>query len=188
MRIVKSNNAEQRERKHGNAKLLELFQLSLKEAKIQSIVSPIITSLMMVIFVGVIGYGGLRVFSGDIFAGTFIAIVVYLVQTVTPIVSLVSFYNDYKKTAGSTERVFEIYNMSEEKLNGSEKLALEAFENADVTIENVSFSYDQKTTILKNISMHIPNKKTTAIVGPSGSGKSTLFYLSFSDRRLPLQR
>lgn len=43
----------------------------------------------------------------------------------------------------------------------------------DISIEHVDFSYDSKP-ILKNVSVTIPDKTTTAIVGPSGSGKTTL--------------
>ena len=43
----------------------------------------------------------------------------------------------------------------------------------DISMEHVDFSYDSKP-ILKNVSLTIPDKTTTAIVGPSGSGKTTL--------------
>ena len=43
----------------------------------------------------------------------------------------------------------------------------------DISMEHVDFSYDSKP-ILKNVSVTIPDKTTTAIVGPSGSGKTTL--------------
>ncbi len=46
----------------------------------------------------------------------------------------------------------------------------------DIDVENVSFSYEQKT-IIDNLSVHIPQKATTAIVGPSGGGKTTLCHL-----------
>ena len=42
--------------------------------------------------------------------------------------------------------------------------------------ENVSFSYDKKT-IIDGVTVHIPEKTTTAIVGPSGGGKTTLCHL-----------
>lgn len=46
----------------------------------------------------------------------------------------------------------------------------------DISMEHVDFSYDSKP-ILKNVSLTIPDKTTTAIVGPSGSGKTTLCNL-----------
>ena len=48
--------------------------------------------------------------------------------------------------------------------------------NYDIDVENVEFSYDKRKTI-DGISVHIPQKTTTAIVGPSGGGKTTLCHL-----------
>lgn len=48
--------------------------------------------------------------------------------------------------------------------------------NFDVELSGVDFSYDKKK-IIDNISLHIPEKTTTAIVGPSGGGKTTLCHL-----------
>ncbi len=49
-------------------------------------------------------------------------------------------------------------------------------ENFDVELVGVDFSYDKKK-IIDNISVHIPERTTTAIVGPSGGGKTTLCHL-----------
>ncbi|MFV0393003.1 MAG: ABC transporter transmembrane domain-containing protein, partial [Coprobacillaceae bacterium] len=49
--------------------------------------------------------------------------------------------------------------------------------NASISIDNISFSYDDKKEVLHNISLHIPEKRVTALVGPSGGGKSTLASL-----------
>ena len=44
-------------------------------------------------------------------------------------------------------------------------------------IENLTFSYDKKTNIYKDFSLHVSKGEVVCIVGPSGSGKSTLFEL-----------
>ncbi|SFB32056.1 ATP-binding cassette, subfamily B [Acetitomaculum ruminis DSM 5522] len=46
----------------------------------------------------------------------------------------------------------------------------------DIELKNVSFAYEDKT-IIDNVSLKIPEKTTTAIVGPSGGGKTTLTNL-----------
>lgn len=47
----------------------------------------------------------------------------------------------------------------------------------DLQFENVSFSYDNKVSVLKDISFKIPEKAVVALVGPSGAGKSTVGQL-----------
>lgn len=49
-------------------------------------------------------------------------------------------------------------------------------ENHDIEVKNIEFSYD-KRKIIDGISLSIPEKTTTAIVGPSGGGKTTLCNL-----------
>ena len=49
-------------------------------------------------------------------------------------------------------------------------------ENHNVELSNVDFSYEKKK-IINNVSLRIPEKTTTAIVGPSGGGKTTLCHL-----------
>lgn len=46
-----------------------------------------------------------------------------------------------------------------------------------IKIENVTFSYDKKREILKNINITIPKTGMTAIIGKSGCGKSTIVNL-----------
>ena len=46
-----------------------------------------------------------------------------------------------------------------------------------ISIENVCFTYDDKTSVLDNINLEISEGETVAIVGPSGGGKSTLCQL-----------
>ena len=48
--------------------------------------------------------------------------------------------------------------------------------NHDIKAEHITFSYDKKK-IIDDISLSIPEKTTTAIVGPSGGGKTTLCHL-----------
>lgn len=49
-------------------------------------------------------------------------------------------------------------------------------QNCDIKLDHISFSYD-KRKIIDDVSLSIPEKTTTAIIGPSGGGKSTLCNL-----------
>ena len=45
----------------------------------------------------------------------------------------------------------------------------------DTDEDNVSFAYDSRTPVLKNVSFTVESGQTFALVGPSGGGKSTIF-------------
>lgn len=76
------------------------------------------------------------------------------------------------------DKVQAILDLPEMDIDGKEITP----ENYDVDIQNIDFYYDKnlsadKTKIIDNVSVHIPEKTTTAIVGPSGGGKTTLCHL-----------
>lgn len=87
------------------------------------------------------------------------------------------------ETAGNFSSLLHVVNVCVDKANAI--LALDTMdidgrdvkpENHDIVLSNVIFSYD-KRKIIDGISLSIPEKTTTAIVGPSGGGKSTLCNL-----------
>ena len=55
----------------------------------------------------------------------------------------------------------------------------ETVDDTEIRIENVTFSYDDKRDVLKNVSMIFPRTGMGAIVGESGCGKSTVVHMLF---------
>lgn len=87
------------------------------------------------------------------------------------------------ETAGNYSSLLHIVSVCVDKAN--EILALDTMdidgkdikpENHNIRLDHISFSYD-KRKIIDDVSLFIPEKTTTAIVGPSGGGKSTLCNL-----------
>ncbi len=174
VRLVKASNAEEIELNRGMFGIKKLFNLGLKEARIQSLVGPIITLVLMAALVGVIGYGGMQVSSGVITAGSLVAFILYIFQIIMPMGQITMFFTQLQKSIGATERIIEILAEKEEDLKAGKHLELA---NQTIKIENLSFKYDESEYILSEINAEIPPGKVTAIIGPSGSGKTTLFSL-----------
>jgi ATP-binding cassette subfamily B protein len=78
----------------------------------------------------------------------------------------------------SSERIEEIHSMENEE-NTDEMRIVDIPKEADILVSNISFQYrgPYSEKVLKNVSLVLPNKKQTAIVGTSGSGKTTLLKL-----------
>ena len=74
--------------------------------------------------------------------------------------------------ASAIDRTVETENMPRMDENGKDIRP----EKHDIVFEHVSFSYEKKP-ILRDVSVTLPDKTTTAVVGPSGSGKTTFCNL-----------
>ncbi|HBZ11551.1 MAG TPA: ABC transporter ATP-binding protein [Bacillus bacterium] len=173
IRLVKSYNGQLLERKKGYKGINELFRFGLKEAKIQSIVSPFMTTILMIVLVILIGYGGARVASGDLTAGSLVAIIIYMFQIVIPFSQLATFFTNYQKAMGATERIQKVLDLPIEKNDSNGKTNHEE----TIIFDQVCFEYESGKSILKDLSFHIKPGQTVAFVGPSGSGKTTIFSL-----------
>ncbi|WP_100330988.1 ABC transporter ATP-binding protein [Bacillus xiapuensis] len=174
IRLVKAYSSESAERSKGYQRIHQLFQYGLKEALLQSVVSPLMTVIMMLVLVVLIGYGGVRVASGALSSGSLVAIIIYLFQIVIPFSQMAAFFTSFQKAMGATERIQEMLLLKPE---AEKQGQLADAASQSICFKDVSFGYSEGKPLLNDITLTIPSGKTTAFVGPSGSGKTTLFAL-----------
>ncbi|REK65732.1 MAG: multidrug ABC transporter permease [Cohnella sp.] len=182
IRLVKASNAQAAERANGSRQIDNLMRFGFKEAVYQAVTAPAMTTVILLVFVVIIGYGGARVASGDLPAGTLVAILIYLFQIITPFTMMASFFTAFQKAMGATERIHELLNTPQEQPSGNEgRAASERQAKPDfgqpLVFDGVSFSYDADKRILSDIRLTIRPGQTVAFVGPSGAGKTTIFSL-----------
>ncbi|MGG0283923.1 ABC transporter ATP-binding protein [Peribacillus butanolivorans] len=173
IRLVKASNAETFEYQNGKKGITKLFQFGLKEAKIQALIGPLMSLVMMALLVLILGYGGMRVSSGALTAGALVAFIMYLFQIIMPMAQLAGFFTQFQKATGATERIISILDSEEEE---DAKQQVQNI-NQSITVDHLNYSYNNGEQVLKDISFTVEAGKVTAIVGPSGSGKTTLFSL-----------
>ncbi|MCM3169312.1 ABC transporter ATP-binding protein [Peribacillus frigoritolerans] len=173
IRLVKASNAEALEYQNGQKGIQKLFQFGLKEAKIQALIAPLMSFVMMALLVLILGYGGMRVSSGALTAGALVAFIMYLFQIIMPMAQLASFFTQFQKVTGATERIISILDSVEEE---DAKQPVQNMSQS-ISVDHLNYSYNNGEQVLKDISFNVEAGKVTAIVGPSGSGKTTLFSL-----------
>lgn len=173
IRLIKAYNTEQIEFEKGKESFGKLFQFGIQKAKIEAILSPLMSATMTGLLIAIVGFGAFRVSQGDITAGELVAFILYLFRIMVPVGSLSRFVTSFQTTKGATERIFHILDEREEDYEAGHSHV----SGGVLAFQNVSFGYEKNRPILKNMTFSAESGKMTAFVGPSGVGKSTLFAL-----------
>ena len=115
--------------------------------------------------------------NGDIDIGGFVVINAYMLQLYQPLNWLGSVYREIRQSLTDMENMFSLLEVKPTTQDANEKIP--ESETAEIKFDQVSFDYDVRRTIIKNISFTVPDGKKVAIVGPTGAGKSTISRLLF---------
>ena len=115
--------------------------------------------------------------SGDINVGGFVVINAYMLQLYQPLNWLGSVYREIRQSLTDMENMFSLLEIVPTTKEGLENMPQNNV--TEIRFDNVSFDYDIRRTIIKNVSFTVPNGKKVAIVGPTGAGKSTISRLLF---------
>lgn len=122
-------------------------------------------------------YTGVRMIGGDTSqVGTLIAFGTYISMFWHPVLNLSNFYNQLVTNIAGAERIFEILDTKAEIVDGKEVYEMPDI-RGEVSFEDVSFAYDEKSSVLTNVSFVIHPGETIALVGPTGAGKTTIVNL-----------
>jgi ATP-binding cassette subfamily B protein AbcA/BmrA len=173
VRLIKSSNGEQFEKQTGGNLIDKIFKVGIKDAKVEAVLQPIMTTVMLGIFVGILGYGAVRIQQGTLTSGSLVAFLLYLFNIITPVASFATFFSQVQKAMGSTERIQEILNTKPENTQGK----ILDVEGQTISAQHLDFSYDPTHPILQDVSFEAKPNTVIAFAGPSGGGKSTIFSL-----------
>lgn len=127
----------------------------------------------------IVAYGGAAVgiisalaqfYRGEISLFGMLMILFLAAEFFLPMRILGSFFHIGMNGMKASDRIFAFIDLPEQK-RGDKKIV---DNNINISLENLSFSYEPTKEILKGINMNIPPKSFVSLVGVSGSGKSTI--------------
>jgi ATP-binding cassette subfamily B protein AbcA/BmrA len=174
IRLIKASNGEQVEEKRGNSLIQDIFKISIKDARVEAILQPIMMTAMLGMFVGILGYGAIRVQAGTLTSGSLVAFLLYLFNIIAPIATFATFFSQVQKAMGATERIDSIFQTTIEKTDEGKAFDVEG---QTIIAENITFAYEENRLVLENVSFRADPNTVIAFAGPSGGGKSTVFSI-----------
>ncbi|MBJ7489590.1 MAG: ABC transporter ATP-binding protein/permease [Candidatus Fonsibacter sp.] len=159
-------------------KSLEDYELAANQSRhslsLLNIAQTIIITTGITIMLVMSAYG---IKTGDIDIGGFVVINAYMLQLYQPLNWLGSVYREIRQALTDMENMFSLLEISPTSQAVFDKMPQS--DSTEIKFDNVSFDYNIRRTIIKNISFVVPNGKKVAIVGPTGAGKSTISRLLF---------
>ena len=180
IKTIKSFNAENVETVKVEKEVENIFQLTYKSSRVNSISRPLMETLGGLAIAVIIYTGGRQVISGTTTPGTFFSFLTALLMAYQPIKSLASLNATLQMAMAAAERIFNIID--------TKPLIIEKQNNKDIHLKNdttynvkfsdVTFAYESSNkNILSNINLNIKRGEKIALVGYSGAGKTTLLNL-----------
>lgn len=178
MQEIKLNSAEQSRRWEWENLQAQLFKLGFKGLSLSQYQQAGVffinegKNILITFFVAK------AVLEGQLTLGAMMAIQYIIGQLNSPVEQLIGFTQAAQDAKISLERLNEIHQLEEEE--PAEKAFITRLpDDKGIKMESLSYTYPGagNEPVLKNINLHIPEGKVTAIVGMSGSGKTTLLKL-----------
>lgn len=151
-----------------------LTKAGIRTDSFSGVMGPVMNCIGNLGFVIITVFGGYFALKGLISVGGISAFIVYAKQFSRPINEIAQIYGQLQTAIAGAERVFAVLDEDSEETAG-EPLSEE--ERAEVTFQNVTFSYQPGHPVLHDFTLTVPAGKKVALVGATGSGKTTVANL-----------
>ncbi|QAA34878.1 ABC transporter ATP-binding protein [Clostridium manihotivorum] len=176
LKMVKAFGKQEDVLKHFKEINEELYESSSKAQIWSGYMMPLMNVINNLVFAIVAITGGILSVTYGVSVGTVVSFMSYSKQFAQPLNSVAGMFNTIQSALAGAERVFEILDDEEEPADVE---AAKEIENpkGEVTFEDVYFSYDKATPILKDVSFQVKAGEVVALVGETGAGKTTIVNL-----------
>ena len=190
---VKSFNNEAQAKKDFNRLSTDYRESARLAAFWSGIIFPIANNISLISYAVTAAVGGLLTIAGHMDVAMLGSYLQFTKQTGHPIQGITSQINTILAALAGAERIFGVVDEKPETDDGAIELDrtstgwqwINPQDNAftpkrlagDIRINNVSFSYNEDRSVLKNISVYAKPGQKIALVGSTGAGKTTISNL-----------
>jgi ATP-binding cassette subfamily B protein len=140
---------------------------------------PLIQVLSGIAATLVLWRGGRQVLQGAMTLGEYVAFNGYLTMLAWPLMAIGYVVNSYQRGSAALSRLGEVLDVAAAPRFASQQLLHSTSERlqGNIEVRGLTFGYDARIAVLRDVSLSIPAGKSCGIVGATGSGKSTLISL-----------
>ena len=174
--VIKAYNHEEESLKQVTASAQKNQEANQKADFLTNCVNPLIRLLTRLANMVIAVIAGYAMINGTMTIGVVQAFFQYINQTAEPLTEASFMINSLQSALASAKRTFELLDEEEEIPDPAKPAVLERAEGY-ISFDNVSFGYDPKRTLMKNISFNVKPGQKIAVVGSTGAGKTTLVNL-----------
>ncbi|MBS4175327.1 ABC transporter ATP-binding protein [Bacillus sp. FJAT-49736] len=177
IRVVRSFNRIEYEKKRFDDANTDLTQTAIKVNKIMATLMPIMMLVMNFSSIAIIWFGGIRISNGDMQVGDLMAFIQYAMQIMFSLIMLSMMFIMIPRASVSAVRINEVLDIHP-TIKDAEHVQKAGNKKGYIEFQNVTFRYPgAENPAISNISFTAEPGKVTAIIGGTGSGKSTLLNL-----------
>ena len=144
--------------------------------RISSAFVPVVRMGVLSGFLGTMVLGGFMAFSGAIAIGSFSVLLFLTQRFLWPFTRLGEIIDLFARSMASTKRIMDLIKTPIEIKDNKDAIRLKDLKD-DIIFNNVSFSYNEDSSVLSNLSFKIDTNSLVGIVGKTGVGKTTLIKL-----------
>jgi len=175
MQIVQLFNREKEEKRRFDQINQAHRDANIRSVYYYSIFFPIVEVLVAVSFALIVWYGNGSLVRGSIEFGELTAFIMFINLFFRPIRAIADRFNNIQMGIVAADRIFKLID-DVENIEQTTEVAAPKF-SGDVKFDHVWFAYQNEEWVLRDVSFHLPQGKTMAIVGATGSGKTTIASL-----------
>ena len=175
MQIVQLFNREKEEKRRFDQINQAHRDANIRSVYYYSIFFPIVEVLVAVSFALIVWYGNGSLVRGSIEFGELTAFIMFINLFFRPIRAIADRFNNIQMGIVAADRIFKLID-DVENIEQTTEVAAPKF-SGDVKFNHVWFAYQNEEWVLRDVSFHLPQGKTMAIVGATGSGKTTIASL-----------